>query len=361
MYLSSISFLCIWFNAFIYRNGIISKFGTVVLLLVALIKIFDLFVFNRKKALLGLFLLAITVLLHRYAIRDALLMILIFWAFSCSNEVCKGFYIALKIFLGIGFITIILSLLGIGNSPLWGPGRFLGRYRLGFVTSYHLAEFFLVFWIFCLFHFNKKVVSIISIFLLITAFILSGSRVGIISFIAVSFVFLFVKNRNMWKFYFLFGLTANIFLIIWLCQSGFYQNVSSSRNVIAHAIGSLYEQSPDLLTMAFGIINNSQLASLVHDPSWVTSVPIDGIGMKMFATGIFGAVLAVSFLVYLYTQSVIKNESYFILIVIIFLGLGSDMLNTWHIITFFLFYSICKDKNSDLVGYENRSKQVRCV
>lgn len=357
---SAIAFICIWFNAFIFRDGRISKIGTIILLLICFAKLLEAFFNDKYSFKVGVSLTILTVCLHQYAIRDVLLMMLIFWAFYYIQEVRSGFLIALKVFLMLGVITIILSFLGVGNSPQWGIGRIIGRYRLGFVTSYHLAEFFLVFCFFCFFYLNKKSIYVISSILLIIALIISGSRVGIISFIAVVMMFLFKKYKYVWKGFFTLGIVANIALILWLCQSGFYQNISSSRNVIIHAIASIYSQYFNLLTIAIGIINDSRLADLVNNPSWVTSVPIDGIGMKMFATGIIGAILALSFLVYLYFKSVSRTESYFLLISILFLGLGSDMLNTWHIITFFLFYSIC-EPNSKPVPLDSKNQQVSCV
>lgn len=346
--LVSVSFICIWFNAFILRAPWLSKPGTVLLIGLISLVLTQRFKKDYKNSLVGFSLILLAFLLHDYALRDAILMFFIYWGFKTDTKLSEGFFQALKVFFVIGFIAILLSFLGIGHPPEWASGRLIGRYSLGFVTAYHLAEFAIVVFVYSLFSVKNKYLNIFSVIFLLAILVLSNSRVAIVASVVVGFIY-FIKNNKINKYIILIGFLASFLLVFLLLLSHEFGYFSSGRSDITRAIMVIYHNAylnHDYVTFILGIINDDSLANLVNNPVWKSSVPIDGIGMKVLASGILGGAFAIFFWFFL-TKKVINfgfQENYILIIFIVFLGLGSDMLNTWHIITFYLFASLSAER-----------------
>lgn len=334
--MAACGFLGVWVNAFIFRSGYLPKIGTLLLLGALGVVFLNIWTLSlRRHALFGWIILVFAVITFRYPVRDLFIMLAMGCGFIYSRDFNRGCFDALLIFLVLGSVTIVLSFMGIGHSPIWSIGTrfFMPRFSFGFVTAYHLAAFAIVLFVACWLSDNSYIRTLASIFLVV-AIVCASSRVIMVA-IVTSLIGMHIKRGRLKWFSVGTAILLHLVLVYWMALDDAYGYLFSSRDVITKAVITIYQQSwanNDYMTFLLGVFNNHHLASLV--PSWQTSVPLDGMGLKAFASGFVGVVLSLGLVVWIAKLVVESRDqlAFGMLVCILTVGLGADMFNTWHML-----------------------------
>ncbi|MFI8622093.1 hypothetical protein ACIGBN_14155 [Marinomonas sp. NPDC078689] len=351
--LSALSFNLIWINAFFIRFGYLSKIGTLFFIVFGVFYSFSFFKKDWRKLVCTFVFFVLMAITIKYPVKDLFLSVVLMFLLSHSASIRKSFSVAIKMFALIAAVFILLSLFDVYGVVKTSHNRWLGRYVLGFVTPFHLAEFSVCMYVYFIY---RKSIDYRKLYLSLNSFLvfLTASRVIMLSVFLLWFEFIFKRNVVK-KVFVCLLLFCQFILFLSMFMHEDKKSFYSSRDLVSKGIFNEYSDAIDrgeYYKLIVGIKNNKQLADDVSVKRWESSVPLDGFFIQAFSSGLLGGVMFAFLMISLFRVSVLNIKKFIIFSTFLVFGVGANMFNLWHILTPLCFYCLYDPKNN-LSGNEN--------
>jgi len=344
-----ISFTLIWLDSFVLRTGLFTMAGSASLLL-CIISVF--FINLPKASILTLQMgvsLVVFFVLFDYSSRSVIFLVLVLLMMLQSKKALDGVILSLILFSFCAIVVIFLAFLGIGGELQSSNSRLFGRYSLGFSSPQFLFEAIALI---CLIFLNRdtrlfrKIYSYISIFFIA---LITASRVGLLMAILTPLVGI-IKGKVM-QYAILYTLLAGNLVIVYFLHNVYeFGALSSFRDLVVQGLVFRYEMDYEFFgisSLLTGVTNDALLADEVTVKRWEKSIPLDGIGVHLLSSGIIAGIMTLYMLIYLIRKSVSQWKTFVVMVGVLCLGLGTNILNVWHVLPIYLFCCIAEERNKN--------------